>query len=168
MNELPSNAVDRLFARLHGIYGAKFLSQFSRIENGEDAGLKMAKKVWAEELGCFSGDKLELIKYGIENLGGEFDKFPPTVFEFKKLCARGGASRKEFEPLPEAKPMTEEQRRSLRESVGGIGRNRSHTEWVKNIAGRIGCKTNPPTGIAVAMARDAAKRLGVKIEALGA
>lgn len=72
---LPSAWIERVFARLTGFYGAKFLQQWAGLN------LEAVKAVWAEELAGFSG----------EELGSGIDAcrtrdWPPSLPEFLKLC----------------------------------------------------------------------------------
>lgn len=98
---LPSQWIDRIFARLQGIYGTQFTSKFSRIESGVDVGLLNAKDVWSEELGGFS-DRGESIAYALKNLPSDFC---PNAIEFRELCRR--APKKEAPALTH-KPTAEE------------------------------------------------------------
>lgn len=76
--------IDRIFARLQGVYGTQFTGKFSRVESGVDVGLLNAKEVWAEELGGFA-DKPEAIAFALKNLPSDFC---PNAIEFRDLCRR--------------------------------------------------------------------------------
>lgn len=78
---LPANWVDKLFARLQGVYGREFTGQFTSVEGGVDIGLLNAKEVWAEELGGFA-DNPEAIAYALKHLPDR----APNVIKFRDLC----------------------------------------------------------------------------------
>jgi len=97
---LKTELVERIFARLIGIYGAQFKSKFSQVEAGVDVGLEIAKAAWATELGGF-GDKLEAIAYALEHLPTEH---APNALEFRDICRRAPAKQKtaiEYKPTIE-------------------------------------------------------------------
>lgn len=75
--------VDRLFARLQGVYGREFTGQFSTglDVNGVDLGIENAKQVWAEELGGFS-EWPEAIAYALSHLPERC----PNAIRFRDLC----------------------------------------------------------------------------------
>lgn len=81
---LPEKWIERIFARLQGIYGAQFISKFSRMEQGVDVGMLNAKSTWADELGNFS-DKPEAISYALEHLPTDH---APNALEFRDICRR--------------------------------------------------------------------------------
>lgn len=85
---LPSQWVDRVFAKLIGVYGNQFGAKFSQVVDGVDIGIALAKQAWAEELAGFS-DKPEAIAYALKNLPRDF---PPNAIQFAELC-RDGAKR---------------------------------------------------------------------------
>ena len=79
---LPNAWVDKMFARLHGIYGREFTSQFSVIDaNGNDVGMANAKQVWAEELGGFI-DNPEAIAFALKHLPDRV----PNAIKFRDMC----------------------------------------------------------------------------------
>jgi hypothetical protein len=81
-NPLPNAWVEKIFARLQGIYGREFTGQFSTgMVNGIDAGLENAKVTWAEELSGFSKWP-EAIGYALEHLPERV----PNCIKFKELC----------------------------------------------------------------------------------
>ena len=95
--------VDRIFARLIGIYGAQFKAKFSQVEDGVDIGLMLAKEAWANELGGFA-DMPESIAYALEHLPTER---APNALEFRDICRR--APRKsEAVAAVEYKPTAED------------------------------------------------------------
>lgn len=106
MKRLPDLWIDKLFARLQGVYGRDFTGQFSTgMVNGVDAGLENAKQVWSDELGGFA-DHPEAIAYALANLP---DRCPNSI-GFRDLCRR--APRKAADAL-EHKPSPEELARGL-------------------------------------------------------
>jgi hypothetical protein len=79
---LPIAWIDKMFARLQGIYGREFTSQFSVIDaNGNDVGMANAKQVWAEELAGFV-DKPEAIAFVLKNLPDRV----PNAIKFRDMC----------------------------------------------------------------------------------
>jgi len=104
---LPSQWVERIFARLQGIYGTQFTSKFSRVESGVDVGLLNAKEVWAEELGGFA-DQGEAIAHALKNLPPDFC---PNAMGFRELC-RDAAKR--IEPKVPALTYTYDQDKAKR------------------------------------------------------
>ncbi len=99
--QLPASWVEKIFARLLGIYGRQFSDKFSRMVGNVDAGMENAKQVWAEELAGF-GDQPDAIAYALKNLD---PRFPPSALEFRELCRH--APRKEAPSLP-YKPSVED------------------------------------------------------------
>ena len=82
MQTIPASWVDRIFARLQGIYGREFTSQFSVIDNnGNDIGMENAKTVWGQELGCFALNP-DAISFALLNLPDR----APNAIKFKELC----------------------------------------------------------------------------------
>lgn len=72
---LPDNVIDRLFARLEALYGAKFADVWKNCD------LENVKSVWADELGGMTRDEL------LAGLNGcKMKDWPPTLPEFIKLC----------------------------------------------------------------------------------
>ena len=71
----PDSAIERLFARFEGMYGAKFADAWKGCD------LRNVKSVWAETLGALSRDELA------RGVAGCMTKeWPPTLPEFVKLC----------------------------------------------------------------------------------
>lgn len=99
---LPEKWIERIFARLQGIYGAQFTSKFSRMDQGVDVGMLNAKSTWADELGNFS-DKPEAIAYALDHLPTDH---APNALEFRDICRRAPA--KEIEQRIEYKPTAED------------------------------------------------------------
>jgi hypothetical protein len=99
--QLPSAWVEKIFARLQGIYGREFTGQFSTgMVNGIDAGLENAKATWAEELGGFVKWP-EAIAYALEHLPERV----PNCIKFKELCRNAPRP----EPVKLEYKLTEEQ-----------------------------------------------------------
>jgi hypothetical protein len=99
--QLPSAWVEKIFARLQGIYGREFTGQFSTgMVNGIDAGLENAKITWAEELGGFVKWP-EAIAYALEHLPERV----PNCIKFKDLCRNAPRP----EPVKLEYKLTEEQ-----------------------------------------------------------
>jgi hypothetical protein len=99
--QLPSAWVEKIFARLQGIYGREFTGQFSTgMVNGIDAGLENAKATWAEELGGFVKWP-EAIAYALEHLPERV----PNCIKFKELCRNAPRQ----EPVKLEYKLTEEQ-----------------------------------------------------------
>ena len=87
MKTLPASWVDRLFARLQGVYGREFTGQFSQFDaDGNDVGLMNAKQVWAEELGGFS-EHPDALAYALKNLPERC----PNAIRFRDLCRHAPA-----------------------------------------------------------------------------
>lgn len=110
--------VERIFARLIGIYGAQFKSKFSQIEDGVDIGMLLAKEAWANELGGFA-DMPEAIAYALEYLPTER---APNALEFRDICRR--APKKEVPML--GHKFTEEElkrnRERIAQMISGLGK----------------------------------------------
>ena len=82
---LPSSWVDKIFLKLTLTFGRDFLDRWKGVP------IEDVKADWAHELRGFQQNP-SAIAYGLENcLAGK----PPTVQEFKMVCAR----------RPEASPM---------------------------------------------------------------
>ena len=82
MQTIPASWVDRIFARLQGVYGREFTGQFSVIDNnGNDIGMENAKSVWGQELGCFALNP-DAISFALLNLPDR----APNAIKFKELC----------------------------------------------------------------------------------
>lgn len=114
MTPRMSQVIDRVFARLQGIYGTTFTNKFRTGvgHDGIDAGFENAKMVWADELAGFA-DNLEAIAYGLRYVD---PKFPPSAKEFRDLCRN--APKKEA-PMLTYTPTAEdlEKQRKLAERV---------------------------------------------------
>lgn len=113
---LPSAWVEKIFARLQGIYGREFTGQFSTgMVNGIDAGLENAKATWAEELGGFVKWP-EAIAYALEHLPERV----PNCIKFKELCRMAPRP----EPMKLEHKITEEQmaenKKRIKEIIDGL------------------------------------------------
>lgn len=117
-NPLPAVWVDKLFARLQGVYGRDFTYQFSNVDStGFDVGLANARQVWGEELGGFS-EHPEAIAYALENLPERI----PNVIVFREICRkapRKGYSALEYKMTDEDKEMAKEQLKRIKEMLNG-------------------------------------------------
>lgn len=116
--QLPIVWVDRIFARLQGVYGREFTAQFSMIDQstGSDIGLANAKQVWAEELGTFA-DWPDAIAYALKNL----PERSPNVIRFRELCrhapARSNGLMITQQPTEEERARAKENIRKIREML---------------------------------------------------
>ncbi|CAB4164379.1 hypothetical protein UFOVP919_4 [uncultured Caudovirales phage] len=119
---LPNAWVEKIFARMQGIYGRDFIGQYSTgMVNGIDAGLENAKATWAEELGGFIKWP-EAIAYALEHLPERV----PNCIQFKQLC------RMAPRPAPPEQiehKITEEQaeanRKRIKDIIDGLGKHMS-------------------------------------------
>jgi hypothetical protein len=113
---LPNAWVEKIFARLQGIYGREFTGQFSTgMVNGIDAGLENAKATWAEELGSFVKWP-EAIAYALEHLPERV----PNCIKFKELCRNAPRP----EPVRLEYKLTEEQieanKKRIKDIISGL------------------------------------------------
>lgn len=116
---LPNAWVEKIFARMQGIYGRDFTGQFSTgMVNGIDAGLENAKATWADELGSFIKWP-EAIAYALEHLPERV----PNCIKFKELCRMAPRP----EPIKLEHKITEEQaaenRKKIKEIIDGLGKH---------------------------------------------
>lgn len=74
---LPDGWVDRLFVRLHAMYGRAWLDMWA------DAPIPTVKTLWAESLGRCTAEQIRLALDAIEKSG---KAFPPTLPEFVAAC----------------------------------------------------------------------------------
>ena len=103
-NQLPAAWIDKIFARLQGIYGREFTGQFATgMTDGPDPGIQNAKQVWAEELVGFTRFP-EAIGYALEHL----PERAPNCIRFKELC-RNAPRKPEVEPAKLEHTLTPEQ-----------------------------------------------------------
>lgn len=80
---LPPAWVDRIFARLDGVYGGEFAGKFSRVVGGRDEGIEAAKATWAEELGGFV-ETPEAIAWALESRN--LPERAPNLVQFAAIC----------------------------------------------------------------------------------
>lgn len=117
-NPLPAVWVDRLFARLQGVYGRDFMSQFSSVDsNGFDVGLANAKQIWSEELGGFA-EHPEAIAYALENLPERM----PNAIVFREICRkapRKGYTALEYKLTDEDKASAKLQLQRIKDMLNG-------------------------------------------------
>lgn len=90
---LPSEWVDRIFAKLTARFGRDFLGRWEGVE------LDVVKADWAEELAGLQ-KRPDAIKYALDNIGGK----PPMVEDFKALCNRAPVDAILRLPSPKANP----------------------------------------------------------------
>lgn len=84
--------VERIFARLHGVYGAQFTAKYAtgtRVNpndaaDARDVGMEAAIAAWQTELAGFTDDSVA-IGYALENLD---PNYPPNAKQFAELCRR--------------------------------------------------------------------------------
>jgi hypothetical protein len=98
LQPLRRDYMDRLFFKLHGLYGQDFVRKYSlgRIENNEDVGITNAREVWAEELAGFH-DQPEAIAYALQHVD---PKHVPNAPEFRELCRQGARKADDKPALP--------------------------------------------------------------------
>ena len=93
---LPTAWIEKIFTRLHGIYGREFWLQYATgAVDGCDPGVENAKIAWAEALGMFA-DRPEAIAYALQHLPGRC----PNSIQFRDIC--------------KAAPLTDEQPHQLK------------------------------------------------------
>ncbi len=113
---LPNAWVERIFAKLQGVYGREFIGQYSTgAIDGVDAGLENAKLAWGEELGSYIRNP-DAIAYALEHL----PERAPNAIRFRELCR---AAPKPKPPELEAKftpQQIEENKNRIREVLKGL------------------------------------------------
>jgi hypothetical protein len=73
---LPTAWVDRLFERLHALYGRRWLAMWT------DIPMPQVKAAWADALtGCSADEIRQALNHLSQN-----ERFPPTAPEFSALC----------------------------------------------------------------------------------
>lgn len=130
---LPPAWVDRIFARLDGVYGGEFGRKFSRVVGGRDEGIEAAKATWADELGGYA-DSPEAIAFALDvrNLPEK----APNLVQFLGICKtapRKQAPQLEHKATPEE---LEEQRQRIEEMVRASRAERKEsvfTLWYEKI-----------------------------------
>jgi hypothetical protein len=82
--QLRREYIDRLFVRLHGLYGLDFVKKYAsgEFQDGQDLGLCNAKQVWAELLAGFD-DHPEAIAYALDHVD---HAYVPNAMQFRELC----------------------------------------------------------------------------------
>lgn len=83
---IAESDVKNVFKVLHGYYGNLFFTKFSTgvLDKGEDQGVANARRIWAHGLRDFDGDT---IKVALRNCQTRHPEFPPSLPQFKALCA---------------------------------------------------------------------------------
>lgn len=125
---LPPAWVDRIFARLDGVYGGEFGRKFSRVVGGRDEGIEAAKATWADELGGYA-DNPEAIAFALDvrNLPEK----APNLVQFLGICKT--APRKSVPQLMHT--PTEKERTENRERIQAaaqavkVGSTAKFTGW---------------------------------------
>ncbi len=97
LTPLPEPWVERIFARMFGLYGSLWLDRW-RTEGGEAVGVAMAKSTWATELATFA-DQPAAIGRALDACADL--QFLPTLPEFRALCRQH--YRREPEPVYDAR-----------------------------------------------------------------
>lgn len=104
---LPDHWIERIFARMQGLYGSLWLDRWRSGELEEragqrfDRGLLLAKATWADELGGFV-QAPERIARALEAC--RHRPLPPTLPEFLELCRQSGADAPKRLPAPDVSP----------------------------------------------------------------
>ena len=95
MSSLPTAWVDRVFQKLTLVYGSDFAARWK--------GLPIAdvKTDWAHELGRLR-DRPDAIAWALQNLPPDR---PPTVLQFRQLCASAPGPVLQALPEPKADPL---------------------------------------------------------------
>lgn len=108
---LPDAWIEKIFQRLHGLYGSLWLDRYRIGQSdaqGRDLGVENAKATWSCELAGFA-ECPEAIGWALKQLSSI--PFPPTLPEFLALCRQ--APRPAAPALPEPKCDAETARRHL-------------------------------------------------------
>ena len=157
---LPPAWVDRIFARLDGVYGGEFAGKFSRVVDGRDEGIEAAKGAWAEELGGYA-ETPEAIAFALDvrNL----PERAPNLVQFLGICKT--APRKSVPQLTHV-PADEdraESRERIHALAGAIktGSNAKFAGWYERILANP-AKYSP---ISVEFAKEAACNHGREVQA---
>lgn len=74
---LPDGWIDRLFLRMHAVFGKAWLDMWAGIP------VAVVKAQWSESLARCSGEQIRLAMSELERLG---TRFPPNLAEFYALC----------------------------------------------------------------------------------
>lgn len=120
---LPSEWIDRIFARLAVRYGSAWLTKWNGID------IAAVKADWAEELGGFSANP-DAIKYALEHL--PLDS-PPTVLQFRALCIGRPDPNTKALPAPKA---SDERVAAVVEATKQAIPNRMNLEWAHRLRKR--------------------------------
>lgn len=142
---LPSQAVDRLFARLQATYGRDFTMKFEGVE------VNAVKSSWAHELSGFASH-LQSLAWALENL----PERAPNVIEFRNLARRAPAPEvPRLEVSAAGKERVQAELAKLGPAVKAMTMGRPARQWAHDIVARHenGDKTISRT--VLKMARDA-------------
>jgi hypothetical protein len=109
--KLPIEWVDRIFQKLHGRFGNRFLDNYRTGEvdgAGNDVGVLNAKNEWALKLGDLTPKRI------LKGLDADFD-YPPDADKFKKSCTSTPSCHRDNSllALPKAKPSKDVVQKNL-------------------------------------------------------
>lgn len=151
-----AKVIERLFQRLHGIYGTAFTNKFALgidRDTGIDKGLENAKVAWADELAGFLTEQgLETIQHALKHTD---PVRPPSAREFRDLCIQHARRANPKQAALPYKPDPEKQRQfsaELAKIVSGEHRGNDPIFWA----------THPRSQGHLAMIIDAARQDPVK------
>ena len=138
---LPRAWIDRIFARMFGIYGNSWTSKWATGEelgDGRDLGVEAAKEVWAQELGGFS-EHPERIAFALQACR-DLPR-PPDLPAFRALCVQAQPATPPALPAPVADPVVaaDAQRRIV--SALELRGERDPLSWAKNPRSRVAMET---------------------------
>lgn len=122
---MPSEWIDRLFARLAVRYGAAFLAQWP------DTDIAIIKADWAEVLDGFDGDS---IAYGLRYLSS--DK-PPTAGKFRDICRLAPVVELRGLPPPPADPERVQRALTAAKVTAAASRISPAQECINGIEARV-------------------------------
>lgn len=144
--------IERLFDRLATKYGRAFMARYEGLE------ARAVHSDWSDELRDYDNRKgYEIIHWALQHL----PERPPNSIQFHNLCRQAPIDRSMALPPPDGKPLTEEQRRVLREAIQAIAKPRPEGKdltWAHRVMGRAKAGEKC-SSIAVRMAKEA---LGVR------
>lgn len=119
-----SPLIDLIFTKLTLIYGRDFTDRYAGLPT------PAVKAEWAQSLGGYL-NRPEAIRFALENLPASK---PPTVLEFRALCAR----LPEYAPprLPAPKCDRERVRRLLARAKDAVSHAHGGADWAHELAAR--------------------------------
>jgi hypothetical protein len=120
---LPSEWIDRLFARFGAMYGAQWAEKWRGFDIDE------VKATWAEDLDGVTGEQL---RKALEHVKGNC-AFPPSLPEFVGVCRQFRVERQNVPYLPApVSRMPPEIAEQLKAFVEGK-RSGDHRDWARKI-----------------------------------